>query len=97
MQSHNSRNHSSHIPTKVRTEHNRVVPIRRCRQFINIKTVSLLTTLLVARHLSNLTMQTTQSKAILVHPWTELQSLGEIRSVLLPLVRLLRPTCTMRS
>jgi hypothetical protein len=57
MQSHNLRNHSSHILTKARTEHNRAMPVRRFRQFINTKMLPLYTTPLAA-HLKHLIMET---------------------------------------
>jgi hypothetical protein len=97
MRSHNSHNHSSLILTKARTEPNKVMLVRRCRQPISINMVPLHTAFLAAHHLSNFSLETKESKDILVHRWAELQNLVEIQFVLLSLVRILQQVCTQRS
>jgi hypothetical protein len=59
--------------------------------------VPLHTAFLAARHLSNFSLETKESKDILVHRWAELQNLVEIQFVLLSLVRILQQVCTQRS
>jgi hypothetical protein len=82
MRSLNSRNHSNHMPTRVRTRHNKVTPVHRYRQLFIIVAVLLHTALQVVRHLSKLIMETMENYRMQVHLWVELQSLLERQAAL---------------